>query len=264
MNLIDIHCHLSHSRFSQDLDRVIERARNAGVKSIVTSGVNSSTNRMILKIMEKYPDIVKCSFGIYPIDALASEIENGEAEGFVRDAEEFDLSKELEWIQKNKDKCVAIGECGLDYKFVKKEKQQKKIFSSVVELAEKISKPVIIHSRKAESDAIEILESTNLKVVLHCFNGRKYLIKKAVELGFYFSIPPIITRLHHFQLMSEIIPLKQLLTETDAPYLSPKPGERNESANVKITVQEIAKIKSLSPKEVAEQIWENYKKIFKK
>ena len=82
MILVDIHAHLDHERFKDDLDQVIERARKAGVKRIITSGVNSATNRWVLKIAEKYPDIVKVSFGLYPLDALAKEIEEGEAAGF--------------------------------------------------------------------------------------------------------------------------------------------------------------------------------------
>ena len=100
------------------------------------------------------------------------------------------------------------------------------------------------------------------KVVLHCFSGRRTLIKRAQELGYYFSIPPIITRLDHFKMLVGEVPLSQLLTETDAPYLSPVAGERNESANVAVTIKEIAKIKNLGEKEVAEQIFNNYKKLF--
>ena len=264
MNLVDIHCHLDHKRFKKDLDKVIEKARENNVKSIITSGVNSSTNRLILDIQEKFKDIVKCSFGIYPIDALESEIEAGEADGFVRDTESFDLNKEIDWIIKNKDKCIAIGECGLDYKWVTgKEKEQKQIFQKVIETTEKIKKPIIIHSRKAELDALEILESSKIKnIVLHCFNGRKSIIKKAIDLGYNFSIPPIITRLQHFQMMAEIVPINQILTETDAPYLSPVSGKRNEPANVRVTIKEISKIKKISEKQVADAIFKNYQKIF--
>src|SRR5437763_1402314 len=111
MKLIDIHAHLEHSRFKQDLDKVIERADKANV-TIITSGVNPTTNRNSLAIAEKYPQ-VKVSFGLYPLDALAKELETGEAAGFPRDTEAFDLDKELAWIEKNKEKCVAIGEIGL-------------------------------------------------------------------------------------------------------------------------------------------------------
>lgn len=263
MKLIDVHTHLDHKQFEKDLDRVIKNAEMAGVKCIITSGVNSSTNREILKIAERYP-VVRVSFGIYPLDALAKELETGEAEGFPRDTEAFDLDSELRWIEKNKDKCVAIGECGLDYNWVTgREDEQKAIFQKVIELSKKINKPLILHTRKAELDVVEMLEKNNVKkCVLHCFMGRKHLIKRAVDNGWSFSVPPIITRLQHFQTLVEMVPLNQLLTETDAPYLSPKAGERNEPANVAVTIKEIARIKKLSEKEVAEQIWQNSEAIF--
>jgi TatD DNase family protein len=128
---------------------------------------------------------------------------------------------------------------------------------------EKINKPIVVHSRKAELDAVELLESSKIKnIVLHCFNGRRHLIKRAIEHGWYLSIPPIITRLQHFQMIAELAPIDQILTETDCPYLSPVPGKRNEPANVSVTVKEIARIKNLSEKKVADEIYENYKRVF--
>lgn len=263
MNLVDVHCHLDHSKFKKDLGEVIKNSIKVGVKAIINSGVNPSTNRICLELSKKFP-LIKPSFGIYPIDALSAELDRGEADGFVRDTEKFDLNKELEWIENNKDKCIAIGEIGLDYKWVTgKETEQKEIFKKILKTAEKINKPVIIHSRKAELDAIEILEKSKLKkILLHCFNGRKSLIKRAVENKYYFSIPPIITRLEHFKLLAELVPIEQILTETDAPYLSPVQGERNEPKNVRVTITEIAKIKKLSEEKVADIIFQNYKRFF--
>ena len=263
MLLVDVHSHLDNERFSKDIDEVIQRAKEAGVKAIITSGVNVTTNRKILELAEKY-DIVHPSFGLYPIDALAKELESEEATGFVRDTEEMDVEKELEWITENKDKCIAIGECGLDYNWITgKEKEQKRIFQKVIDTVEKIKKPIIVHSRKAEIDAVEMLESSKIKkVVMHCFQARKSLIKKAADLGWYFSIPPIITRLQHFQMMAEIININQLLTETDAPYLSPFPGERNEPGFVIETIKKIAEIKGMTAEDVANNIYMNYTNMF--
>jgi len=278
MKLIDVHAHLEHKRFKKDLDSVVKRFKKAGGKFIITSGVNKSTNREILKISEKY-DSVMLSFGIYPVDALALEMQKGEVSskpeqgsgniaGFVRDLEGFDVDAELKWIEENKDKCVAIGECGLDYNWEEFQsgearKMQKEVFRKVLKLAKEIDKPVIIHSRKAELDATEILEEEKMKkVVMHCFNGKKSLIKRGVENGWYFSVPPVIKRLEHFKMLVELVPLKQLFTETDAPYLSPVAGERNEPANVAVAIEEIAKIKGMNEKEVGEQIFENAEKLF--
>jgi TatD DNase family protein len=264
MILVDIHAHLDHARFKDDLDQVIDRAKKAGIKSIITSGVNSTTNRLALKISEKYPDVVKVSFGIYPLDALAKELEAGEAEGFPRDIEPIDINKELAYIKNNKDKCIAVGECGLDFNWGREhEREQKAVFQKVMDLVEKIKKPIVVHTRKAELEAIEMLESSSLKkIVLHCCMARKHLIKKAADNGWYFSIPPIITRLQHFQTMAEKVNINQLLTETDAPYLSPYPGERNEPAFVTETVKKIAEIKKMDPQEIANNIWMNYQKVF--
>ncbi len=263
MILADVHAHLDHERFKKDLDNVISRAKEAGVKSIITSGVNSSTNRIALRIAEKY-ELVKASFGLYPIDALAKELEVGEASGFVRDTEPVDVDMELEWIKENKDKCIAIGECGLDYHWLTgKEKEQQKIFHKVIELAEKINKPIIVHSRKAELDAVEMLESSNVKkIIMHCFHGSKKLILRAAGNGWFFSVPPVITRLQHFQMMAEIVGINQLLTETDCPYLSPFPGERNEPAFIVESVKKIAEIKGFTAEETANNIWMNYTRIF--
>lgn len=262
MILVDVHAHLDHKRFKKDLDQVILRAKNAGVKSIITAGVNSSTNRIALKIAEKY-DIVKPSLGIYPIDALDTDKGPDEV-GLARDMEPIDIDKELKWIEKNKDKCIAIGEVGLDYKIVKgKEKEQKKNFQKIINTAEKINKPIIVHSRKAESDAVEMLESSKLKkVVMHCFNGKKSLIKRSADNGWYFSIPPIINRLQHFQMLAEIVNINKILTETDSPWLGPNRGERNEPVFVKETIKEISKIKDMDQKEVANNIYMNYTNVF--
>ena len=267
MKLIDIHAHLEHARFKEDLKDVVKRFEKIGGKLIIESGINPATNRKALEIAEKY-DLVGASFGLYPIDALAKEIERGESNGFLRDIEEFSVDKELKWIERNADSCIAIGEIGLDYNWKEfqteeMQKKQKDTFRKVLDLVRKINKPVVVHSRKAEEDAIEILEELKMnRVVMHSFNGRKSLIQRCVNNGWSFSVPPVITRLGHFKMLVDMVPLKQLLTETDSPYLSPVAGERNEPANVIITIEEIARIKKISVEEVSEKIWENAMKVF--
>ena len=279
MKLVDVHAHLEHPRFEGDLDEVIGRFVEAGGKLIITSGVNPETNRRVLELAGKY-DCVKVSFGLYPIDALVKEAEHERSEdrgqmtedggkaSFLRDVKKFDVDEELGWIEEHKDECVAIGEVGLDYNWkefqseVMREKQ-KDVFRKVLRLAKKIDKCVVVHSRKAESDAVDILESEKIeKVVMHCFNGRKSLIRRGVENGWFFSVPPVIVRLEHFKMLVEMVPLGQLLTETDAPYLSPVVGERNESSNVLVTLKEIARIKGLSVEEVGDSVFENFSLLF--
>ncbi len=263
MNLVDIHCHLNHDRLKDNLDNVIKRAKETGVKVIITSGVNVPTNREVLKLAEKY-DIVKCSLGIYPIDALNIHIEALDEVGLTRQAEPFDVDKELEFIEKNKHNIVALGECGMDFKYLKEhEKKQRENFQKVINTVEKIKKPIIVHSRSAEEACIEMLESSNLKkVIMHSFGGRKSLIKRAADNGYTFSIPPVITRLQHFETVVSLVNISQLLTETDAPWLSPVPGVRNEPKNVIESVKRIAKIKKFTVEETANSIFLNYQRMF--
>lgn len=264
MILVDVHCHLNHDRFKNDLDDVIKRARQAGVKMIITAGVNTPTNREVLKIAEKYKDIVKCSLGIYPIDALGIKIEALDEVGLTRQPVPMDIDEELEFIAKNKNKIIAVGECGLDFKYLKEHAvKQKENFFKVISAVEKLKKPIIVHSRSAEKEAIEMLESSKLKkVVMHCFGGNKGLIKRAADNGLYFSIPPVIARLQHFEVVAEIVNINRLLTETDAPWLSPYPGKRNEPAFVIESIKKIAKVKKMTEEETANNVYMNFQKLF--
>lgn len=258
--IVDIHTHLDHVYFSDDLDEVIERAKKAGVVSIITSGVNHSSNLKALEISKKY-DIVNASLGLYPVDALAAEVK---VYGLPRETEATDVDEEIKFIEKNKDNIIGIGEAGMDFSLVKgKEKEQKEIFQKIIELAEKINKPLIVHSRKAEQDVLDLLESSKLKkVVMHCFGGRMKLVEKAHDLGYFFTIPTVITRLKHFEEVVKRISLQKILTETDAPYLSPYKEKRNEPAFIVETIKKISEIKKLDRKEVENLIFMNYQKLF--
>ncbi|MBU0459254.1 MAG: TatD family hydrolase [Nanoarchaeota archaeon] len=262
MNLVDVHCHLNHKLFKNDLDKVLQRAKKVGVKVIIVSGVNPAANKEVLKLAEKYP-LIKVSLGIYPIDALGLGVDEV---GLPRHIGKIDLEKEFKFIKKNKDKIVAVGEVGLDFHWDEKHHQeQKDNFRKIIKFVKAIKKPILIHSRKAEEECLDILEEEingEIPVIMHCFSGRKALMTKAIEQGYYFSIPPHIVKSSGFQTLVKKAPLKQLLTETDAPWLSPFKDKRNEPAYVKETIKKIAEIKNISEKEVVEQIWQNYIKIF--
>lgn len=261
--LIDTHCHLTHELFKADLDAVIERAKAAGVKVILVSGVNPPTNREILTFVKKDP-ILKASLGIYPIDALGLAPDEADAGGLAVHKGPIDIDGEFMFFSKHKQEIAAIGEVGLDYKFGAEHKeQQKRNFQKVIEYTEKMKKPIVVHTRKAEEDCIALLESSKIKhVILHTFEGNKKLIKKAADLGYYFSVPTLIVRSTHFQMLVDIAPFTQILTETDAPWLGPFPDKRNEPAFIAESIKKIAEIKRLSIKEAEDTIYKNFTSIF--
>lgn len=258
--LVDVHAHLDSPEM-EDMDAVIERARNAGVKAVVTAGINRESNRNALALAEKY-DIVHAALGIYPMDALKKEIEGVD---YNVQNQDFDVDAEIEFIRQNKDRIIAVSECGLDYvnSDAEERKQQVEVFEKQIALAQDIKKPIIVHSRKAESDVIDILQGAGAeKVILHCFCGRKGLIKKAEEAGFYFSVPTNIVRAHNFQHLVDKVNLGRILTETDSPWLSPFRDKVNEPAFVAESVKKIAEIKGLTLEETAKNIYMNYQKLF--
>lgn len=264
MKLVDVHCHLNHALFKDDLIEVLQRAEKSGVKEILVSGVNPEGNKEVLDLALKY-DLIKASFGIYPIDALGLAPDE---EGLPVQKGKIDLEQQFAFIEENKQWCAAIGEIGMDFKVVEKEttfKEQAGNFQKIIQFAKKIKKPIVIHSRKAEAECLEILErelpENEIAVDLHCFSGKKVLVKKAIDLGYYFSIPPNCVRSQHFQMIIELAPLTQLLTETDAPWLSPFVEKKNEPAFVLESIKIIAKIKDISEEQVAEQVWENYQRF---
>ncbi|MBI5391497.1 TatD family hydrolase [Candidatus Woesearchaeota archaeon] len=256
---VDVHCHLSFERFHHDLPQVLQRAADAGVTHILCSGVDHETNEAVLNLAEAYP-ILKASLGVYPLDAVGL----GHYDGVSRPVHPFDVDGELALIEKNKKNVFAIGEIGLD-KSVQdcKLAEQKEVFWKCIHLAEKLKKPIVVHTRKAELECIEILESSKLKRVdLHCFTGNLKLVKKAADLGFMFSIPAVITRLQHFQSVVKEVPLSQLLTETDAPYLAPVKDGRSEPADVVQTVKIISQLKGITSEEARNIIFSNFQRMF--
>ena len=257
--LVDVHTHLTFPQFEKDLDEVIKRAKEARLVAILCSGVDHESNVKVLELAKKY-EIIKASLGVYPLDAVGL----GHYDDVPRESRTLDVDEELKFIEKNKDNILAIGEIGLDKSPKEpKLKEQEEVFWKCIRLAEKIKKPIVVHTRKAEKECIEILESSKLKkVVLHCFTGNLKLVKKAEDLNFMLSIPAIVTRLKHFQEVIQKVSLKNILTETDAPYLSPYKGERNEPSYIKETIKIISQIKNVTEDEVEKIIFSNYQKIF--
>ncbi|MBR9676355.1 TatD family hydrolase [Candidatus Woesearchaeota archaeon] len=257
MVLVDIHAHLDHHAIYKDIDAIISRAKKAGVVAVVTNGINKETNRISLELARKH-DIVKASLGIYPPDALDRECD---VEGF--ELKPFDIDEEIEFMNSHPNDFISFGEVGLDLYNGKDVKMQKEILSKIMRLAIKQDKPIILHSRKAERELLEFLEDyKHKKIVLHCFSGRKHLIRSGVEKNYFFSVPTNIVKSDHFQRLVEMVPITRLLTETDAPYLSPYQDKLNEPAYVAETIKKIAEIKGMDAREVENNIYLNYKKLF--
>jgi len=251
---IDLHSHLD---LFKDIPVTIENARKNGLKIVVSSGIHPESNRIALSLAEKY-DIVKASLGLYPIDALEREMDEYDGRKYS-----VDIDKELDFIRENHEKFIAVGEIGLDYKNGKDKEAQKKLFRQLLELAVQLHKPVIIHSRKAERDVLDMLEEyKDLKVILHCFSGKKNLVVRAKENGYFFTIPTNVVRSEQFQYMIRNIPLGQLFCETDAPFLSPFREQRNEPAFVVESYKKIAELKKMDIKEVGNIIYNNWQRVF--
>ncbi len=247
--LVDVHAHLDMQRLHERIDEVITHAIEKGVSHIITNGIDSLSNRTALALAKKY-SIIHAACGIYP---------QSFSDTFTKD----DLDYECTFLTEKKKEIIAIGEIGLDKKEDLVFEDQKYIFQTMLSLAQKLKKPVIVHTRKAEEEVLDILDNYTLPaVILHCFSGKKRLIRQAQAKGYYFSVPANITRATHFQELVKLVPLHQLLTETDAPFLSPFQGTENEPANVSESLPLIANLKGMTIEETTQNIYFNYQKIF--
>ena len=245
MTFIDIHSHLEMCQ-----DEIIDNAKKANVKIILTCGIDIKTNRKALELSKKFPEVKAC-LGIYPTDSL--------------NLTDKELNEEINFIKQNKNKIIGIGEVGLDQKEKDQStlEKQKKTFQKFINLARELNIPIVIHSRKAEAEAIELLEKSNYKkIIIHCFNGNLKLVKKIIENGWFLSIPTNVKHAEHFQKVIELTPIEQLFCETDSPFLHPDKKFPNEPANVVESYKKIAEIKKLSLKEVEKKIEENFKRLF--
>ena len=229
----DSHAHLDDSQYDTDRDEVVKRAAKAGVEYIVNAGADPKDNARIIELSKKYPGVY-AAVGIHPHHA---------AEVVESDFEELRKLAAFE-------KVVAIGETGLDYfRNLAPAGAQKKAFKRCVGLAKELALPVILHSRDAEDDSIEILRSENAQEcggVLHCFSGSLKLRDEAIRLGFYIAVGGAVTFPKAGALREAVkgIPRSRLLLETDCPYLAPASvrGQRNEPANIIETAQKIAEV----------------------
>jgi len=257
MNLFDSHSHYNDQKFDEDRKEIIEATLSNGVSNFIVAGYSIESSKKAIKIAKEYNEVYAI-VGISPND-----LENIKSESNISEK----ISK-IEEIAQGK-KVVAIGEIGLDYYWNKDNKEiQKKVFIEQIKLANKLNLPIVIHTRDAFLDTIEILKQNNVnkKGIFHCCPLNQELIKEAIKLGFYISLSGVITfkNAKNADEIINLIPEDKLLIETDSPYLSPEPlrGTRNNSINVKYVAEKIANIKNKSIEEIAELTNQNAKTIF--
>lgn len=251
MRLVDAHGHITHDCYD-DIEEVIERAKEAGVDRIVCSAFNLSSSKEAVELSKRFPGVF-ANVGFHPENT--NEIES-------------DSLAEIEKLAKEK-KVVAIGEIGLDYHSEGFDKSlQKEYFEKQIDLANRLGKPIVVHSREAMGDTIEVLKKHPPLSggLLHCFSGSVESAKILLDLGFYFSVGGVVTFKNAKSLpdVVKFLPLDRILLETDCPYLTPMPfrGKRNEPKNVVYVADEIARLKGVSIEEVARATTENAERLF--
>ncbi|MDY0232699.1 MAG: TatD family hydrolase [Sulfurimonas sp.] len=254
--IIDTHIHLDNERYKDDLDEVLNRARDAKVKRFIIPGADPATLERTLEIVDANNDVY-FAVGVHPYDKASFD--------------ELDFEKYV-----GHKKCVAIGECGLDYfrlegsdeEKLKEKEEQKRVFRAQIELAKKYKKPLIVHIRDASRDSKEILLELDAKEVggvLHCYNADEELLSLAKE-GFYFGIGGVLTFKNAKKLVNVLakIPKDKLLIETDGPYLTPSPhrGERNEPLYTTFVAQKMSELLDTSLHDITELTTQNALKLF--
>jgi TatD DNase family protein len=254
--IIDTHVHLDDERYKDDLDEVLNRARERGVERFIIPGADPKNLKRAVEIAENSSDVY-FAVGVHPYDM--DSFEESYLEKFI-----------------NHKKCVAVGECGLDYfrlegndeEKEKEKSRQKEVFITQIELAKKYKKPLIVHIRDASRDSKEILLKYNAKEVggvLHCYNADEELLSLAND-GFYFGIGGVVTFKNAKKLLQVLpkIPLNKILIETDAPYLTPTPhrGERNEPVYTIFIIKKISELLGISEENIKKITTENALLLF--
>ena len=264
MEFVDVHAHLIHERFAGEEKEVATRAKEAGLRYIIVNGLEPQSNDATMALCEEFDHLLP-ALGIYPLDAIGPEIEaDGGWEHDFPPPKPFDVEAEIERIEKRAPALIAIGEIGLDRYWVKSHwERQEEVFRALIRVAQKHDKPIIIHSRKAEARCFEVLQEMGVeKADFHCYGGKLKLAQRIAEAGYYLSIPPVVERAESFQRLVQKLPLSQLLTETDCPYMGPDREKRNEPANVPRGVRAMAQARGISEPEMAAAIRENFKRLF--
>lgn len=259
MNLFDSHAHYNDEKFDLDREIVIKETLNNGVSNFIVAGYDIQSSKKAIEIAKKC-EAAYAIVGISP-DGL-KKIKNSK-----------DIEKdvyEIKKIIKDNKKIVAVGEIGLDYYWNKENKElQKEMFVKQIELANSMNLPIVIHTREAINDTLQILKENPVKNkgIFHCCPLNRELVKEALKLGYYISLSGVITfkNAKNADEIIKMIPEDKILIETDSPYLSPEPvrGKRNNCTNVRYVAEKIATVKNKTLEEIAQITNINAKRIFK-
>lgn len=279
MELFDSHAHYNDEKFKEDKEQLLKQIYDSGVTKLICAGYSLKASKEAVEIANTH-DFIYAIVGISPNDIpsanqeilqtnLENKITKAEPKEFNYEQELEKQLKEIEELAKNK-KVVAIGEIGLDYYWNKENKQEQKLaFRKQIELANKLNLPIVLHTREAIFETLDILKNQITPVkkgIFHCCPLNLDLINEGLKLGFYISFAGPITFKNAKNVADaiKVVPLDHILIETDSPYLAPEPkrGTRNDSRNVKYIAEKIAEVKNLSLEEVANATYENAKTIF--
>lgn len=252
--IFDTHAHYDDEAFDEDRDEVLTSLRKRGVGTVVNVGASMEGSRRSVSLSEEY-EFVYSAVGIHPDEV-----------GELRE-------EDMEWMreQLQKPKVVAVGEIGLDYYWDKEGHDlQKKWFLRQLKLAKELKKPVIIHSREAAADTMELLKANyhgEMPMVMHCYSYSPEMAAEYLKMGFYLGIGGVLTFKNAKKLKEvvEIAPIERLLLETDCPYLAPVPnrGKRNDSTNIHYVAEELARLKGMTPEEVIRITEENARRFYR-
>lgn len=249
-NIFDSHAHYTDRAFNDDRDNMLGSLKESGICGVINCGADLISSENSLKLSEKY-DFLYAACGVHP-----EEVEN-------LPEEYIEIIKELAKHQK----CVAIGEIGLDYYWRQDNKEmQKKIFEEQIILAKELRLPIIVHDREAHGDTLEILKKHKPEGVLHCFSGSAETAKEILKMGMYIGLGGAVTfkNARKSVEVTEMLPLDRLLLETDCPYMAPVPmrGKRNNSSYIPFVAEKIAEIKNTDVQAILNITAENAKKLF--
>lgn len=257
MSFFEQHAHYNDEKFDEDREEVIKSVYNFGVSKIVNAGYSVESSKQAVELAEKY-NFIYATCGVSPNDIPEN-----------KDEMELQL-KEIRKLASSNEKVVAIGEIGLDYYWNKEKKElQKYAFVEQIKIANEMKLPIVIHTREAVDNTLNILRNV-VKVVkpgvFHCCPLNRELVKQGLELGFYISLAGVVTfkNSKNANEIIEMIPNERLLIETDSPYLSPEPnrGKRNDSRNLIYIAEKIANVKNISVEEVKKITFENAEKLY--